>query len=182
MYEVGDSKLQRCQAILNGCESDPGQHEMHNNLCSFFRREKKSFLVFHILYTLSCSMSLNPFHVKNISFQWVVCKESAALCCPRAAIMSSTAHSLQRRLSVLLMIKFTARRRYPHLQLKWLYLVVFGKLCFVDILIIINALCFNLCFVGWFASKVSKLFDHLKMHEEPNLFQPALRLLHLLWQ
>ena len=32
MYEVGDSKLQRCQAIdLNGCELDPEQHEMHNN-------------------------------------------------------------------------------------------------------------------------------------------------------
>lgn len=31
LHGVADSKLQRCQAIdLNGCGSDPEQHEMHN--------------------------------------------------------------------------------------------------------------------------------------------------------
>ena len=37
------------------------------NLDPFFRREK-SFFVFHISYTLGCSMSLKLFHSKNICF------------------------------------------------------------------------------------------------------------------
>ena len=41
---------------------------------------------------------------------------------------------------------------------------VFGKLCFVDIFRIVNALYFDSCFGGCLASKVTKLSEHLKMH------------------
>ena len=41
---------------------------------------------------------------------------------------------------------------------------VFGKLCFVDMLMIVNALYFDLYFGGWFALKVTKLSEPSKMH------------------
>ena len=54
---------------------------------------------------------------------------------------------------------------------------VFGKLCFVDILLIINALHFNLCSGGWFALKVTKLSEHLKMHGSSICFNRLMELL-----
>ena len=56
---------------------------------------------------------------------------------------------------------------------------VFGKLCFVDIFMIVNALYFDLCFRGWFASKVTKLSEHLKMHGSSICFNRLMELLTL---
>ena len=53
---------------------------------------------------------------------------------------------------------------------------VFGKLCFVDIFMIVNALYFDLCFRGWFASKVTKLSEHLKMHGSSICFNRLMEL------
>ena len=51
---------------------------------------------------------------------------------PKSLIMSSAAPSLQRRFYVLLVIKYTVRRRYLTNKLKWWYLMFLEKLCFVD--------------------------------------------------
>ena len=56
---------------------------------------------------------------------------------------------------------------------------VFGKLCFVDIFMIVNALYFDLCFRGWFASKKTKLSEHLKMHGSSICFNRLMELLTL---
>ena len=130
MYEVGDFKLQRCQAIdFERLRARPWlTWNAQQTLILFSGEKKKSFFIFHISYAFGCSMSQKLLHSKNISFYWVAREEYSALCCPRAAVMGSTRRGLQRRLFVLSMIQFTARRRYPHLHTQMIIPCCFWKI------------------------------------------------------
>ena len=52
----------------------------------------------------------------------------------------------------------------PYQQAQMMISHVFGKLYFVDMLMIVNVLYFDLYFGGWFALKVTKLSEPSKMH------------------
>ena len=99
---------------------------------------------------------------KNILF--VSCFRAA--CCP---LVPRSGDHEQCRLKLAATVlcttgnRHTVRRRHPTRQLKYRYFMLFGKLCSVDIYMIVNALLLLLCSGGQFALRW-QIYLNIKMH------------------
>ena len=75
--------------------------------------------------------------------------------------------------------RHTVRRRHPTRQLKYRYFMLFGKLCSVDIYMIVNALLLLLCSGGQFALRW-QIYLNIKMHGSFTCFTYPWKLYHTL--
>ena len=136
---------------------------MHNLPCTFFRRVK-SFFVFPYISYIGCFYVFELFSIPKyilfVSCLQVVCCPLVPKscdyeqCCPKlaATALCTTGNQVH------------CKAAPPYQQAQMMISHVFGKLYFVDMLMIVNVLYFDLYFGGWFALKVTKLSEPSKMH------------------